>query len=437
MEGTMTAAISRRSVILGGVGTLALAIAGCGGGRGGTAQESNPTTLSVVTANNPWATGIKAHLQEFTSRTGITVNVESYGNEQLNDQYKVKLNASASDFDVMVFQPQDVMREFSRNGWITDLTANVTGAPAEWTWNDFSQSARDAVTLDGAVFGVPLMTENHVMYYRRDLLEQRGIAVPATIEELEAAASALHDPSRGFFGLALRGQRVPAVTQFSSFLYSFGGDFQDGGKASIDTPEAMTAYETYGRLLRQYGPPGATNMGWVEASAIFAQGKAAFYLDADSQAYTFLDPTKSAVVDTVAYGSFPAGPAGAKPYSTVPWAAGINAFSARTQAAWDFITWATAPERFATFMVEATLPSPRASTWADATATAKYPKGLVDNAAAIEGRAVGHDRPQLEQVARAREIIGGPLVTAVEGGDVATAAREAQKAFQDLLDADA
>ena len=88
-------------------------------------------------------------------------------------------------------------------------------------------------------------------------------------------------------------------------------------------------------------------------------------------------------------------------------------------------------------MVEATLPSPRASTWADATATATYPKGLVDNAAAIQGKAVGHDRPQLEQVARAREIIGGPVITAIEGGDVAGAAREAQKSFQDLLDADA
>ncbi len=433
----MTVTVSRRSVILGGVGTLALALAGCGGGRGATAQEAAPTTLSVVTGNNPWATGIAARLPEFTAATGITVNIESYGNEQLNDQYKVKLNASASDFDVMVFQPQDVMREFSRNGWVADLSANVSGAPAAWNWNDFTQSARDAVTLDGAVFGVPLMTETHVMYYRRDLLEQRGIAVPQTVEALEAAASALHDPAGGFFGLALRGQRVPAVTQFSSFLYSFGGDFQNGTTASVDTPEAITAYETYGRLLRQYGPPGATNMGWVEASAIFAQGKAAFYLDGDSQAYTFLDPTKSAVVDTVGYGSFPAGPAGAKPYSIVPWAAGINAFSARTQAAWDFITWATAPERFSALMVEATLPSPRASTWADATATAKYPKGLVDNAAAIQGRAVSHDRPQLEQVARAREIIGGPLVTAVEGGDVAGATREAQKNFQDLLDSDA
>jgi multiple sugar transport system substrate-binding protein len=47
---------------------------------------------------------------------------------------------------------------------------------------------------------------------------------------------------------------------------------------------------------------------------------------------------------------------------------------------------------------------------------------------------VGHDRPQLEQVARAREFVGGPVVTAIEGGDVATAATAANQSFQELLD---
>ena len=47
---------------------------------------------------------------------------------------------------------------------------------------------------------------------------------------------------------------------------------------------------------------------------------------------------------------------------------------------------------------------------------------------------MGHDRPQLEQVARAREFVGGPLVTAIEGGDVKAAADAANKDFQDLLD---
>lgn len=415
------------------VASLVTVLAACSGGGGG--QDEEVTSLTVVSGNQTWVEGIQERLDEFEELTGITVTVETYGNEQLNDQYKVKLNASSSDFDVMVFQVQDVMREFVRNGWLVDMTDYVT-SDADWDWEDFQPAARDAATLDGSVYAVPLMTERHVMYYRTDILEEAGIPVPATLEELEAAAAALHDPGSGFYGIAMRGQRVPAVTQFSSFLFSFGGDFQDEATATVDTPEAIEALTLYGDLLRNYGPPGVTNMGWIEASAIFAQGSAAFYLDADSQAYTFLDPDQSAVVETVGYAPFPAGPAGSRPYSIVPWSAGINEFSTKKDAAWEFIQWSTSKEMLKELMIENTLPGPRTSTWDDPEATGGFPAGLVENVQLSTEGSVGHDRPQLEQVARAREYIGGPIIAAIEGGDVAAAAEEANAGFQTLLDED-
>ena len=115
-------------------------------------------------------------------------------------------------------------------------------------------------------------------------------------------------------------------------------------------------------------------MGFVEASAIFAQGNAAFYLDADSQVYNFLDKTKSAVVDTVAYGSFPAGPAGSKPYNIVPLGGRYQRVLDKKAAAADFLKWATSDAMFKTLMVSDTVPSPRQSTWDDQTPTAKYPE---------------------------------------------------------------
>ncbi len=418
------------------VAVLTLALAACAGSQAAAPkQDSKVTQITVVSGNNPWVKGIQKHLADYKAQTGVDVKIETYGNEQLNDQYKVKLNSKDASFDVMVFQVQDVMREFSRNGWLADVSGKV-GADASWKWDDVQQAARDAVTLDGKVYGVPLMTERHVLYYRKDLLAAAGIAVPKTLDELVIAAKALNKPDQGIAGIAMRGQAVQSVTQFSSFLYSYGGDFQKDGKATVDTPEAVKAYETYGQLLRDSGPKGATSMGWVEASALFAQGKAAFYLDADSQAYTFLDPKSSAVVDKVDYAPFPAGPAGSHPYSIVPWTAGINQFSTKQDAAWNFIQWATSPQMFKTLMSEDTVPSPRQSSWDDPSVTAKFPAGLVANVKAMATTAVGHDRPQLEQVAKAREFVGAPVVTAIEGGDVAAAAAAANKGLQDLLDQD-
>ena len=414
---------------------LALALTACAGGIGGEA-DGEVTSLTVVAANSPWVEGLKTLAADYEAETGVEVTIEAYGNEQLNDNYKVKLNAQSDDFDVMAFQVQDVMREFSRNGWLTDMTDYV-GSDDEWNWDDFQQAARDAVELDGTVYGVPVMTERQIVYYRTDLLEAAGLEVPETLDDLEAAAAALHDPDNGMYGIAMRGSRVPLVTQLSSFLYSYGADFQDeDGNATIDTPEAVEAIEFYGNLLSSYGPPGVTNMGWVEASALFAQGKAGFYIDADSQAYTFLDPDNSAVVDTVGFAQFPEGPEGSKFYNIVPQTVGINAFSKKQDAAWEFIKWVTNEENTKWLLANETVPGARESAWNDAEATAQFPAGLVEIIRNVGDHGVGHDRPQLEQVAAAREIVGGPVITAIEGGDVASAAKSAQSQFQDLLDAE-
>lgn len=426
----------RLAVGLSAGAVLALSLSACAGGAASGGNSEDVTELTVVAANSPWVEGLKTLGKQYEEETGVKINVEAYGNEQLNDNYKVKLNAQSSDFDVMAYQVQDVMREFSRNGWLADMTDYVE-SDADWNWEDFQQPARDAVQLDGVVYGVPVMTEREIVYYRTDLLEQAGIEVPKTLDDLEDAIAELNDPENGLYGIAMRGSRVPLVTQLSSFLYSFGGDFQDeDGNATIDSPEAVEAFQFYGDLLRNYGPPGATNMGWVEASALFAQGKAAFYIDADSQAYTFLDEDNSAVVDTVGFAQFPEGPAGSKFYNIVPQTVGINAFSKKQDAAWEFIKWVTNEENTTWLLANETVPGARESVWNDDAAAASFPEGLVEIIRNVGEHGVGHDRPQLEQVAAAREIVGGPAITAIEGGDVEDAASSAQKQFQELLDSE-
>ncbi|MFV0406370.1 MAG: ABC transporter substrate-binding protein [Propioniciclava sp.] len=406
-----------------------------GSGEGG----GDATSLTLIAANSTFTEALPDLAAKYEEETGVKVNIETYGNEQLNDTLKVKLNAQSDEFDIFGYQVQDVLREFVRNGWVTDISDRVADA-GDWDWEDFQDPAREAVQLEGKIYGIPVATERQIVFYRSDLLAEKGIDPPATLEDLEAAAEALNDPDNGFYGIAMRGARVPLVTQFSSFLYSYGGDFQDAeGNASINTPEALQAYETYGRLLNKYGPPGATNMGWVEASAIFAQGNAAFYIDADSQAYTFLDPEKSAVVEQVAYTRFPAGPAGSKPYNIVFQTLGINEFSTKKDAAWEFIAWVLNKENATALLADSTLPVARTSAWEDEAATAQFPEGLVEIARNVDADYVGHDRPQLEAVARAREYVGGPAIPAIEGADAAaikTAADSAQDEFQTLLDSE-
>lgn len=407
-----------------------LVLVACGGGDD-SAQAS--TTLNVSLPHHTWTTAIEEHIPEFEEEFGLTVNLTTFGEDQLSDQYNVKLNTGSSDFDVMMYRPLQEGKLFVQNGWLSNLDEGIDGA-GDWDWSDFQEGPAAAVTGDdGSVYGIPLVTEREVLYYNTEILSAAGLEVPTTLEELEATAAAAHDPANGVYGFVARGQRAAAVTQFSSFLYSFGGDFDSDGQATLDTPEARAAYEFYSGLLREYGPPGTTDMSWAQALPVFAQGQAAFYTDADSLYANFEDPATSNVIDKVGFALFPAGDAGSRPYNIPSWALGINEFSTNKDNAWTFVQWATSPE--VSLAIQQTgVPLARSSVWENPEGVTGFPEQLASVIQASAEVGVGHDRPVVVKVGEARDIVGEPIVVGITGGDVAGAVEAAQSAYQAFLD---
>ena len=237
------------------------------------------------------------------------------------------------------------------------------------------------------------------------------------------------------YGITLRGQRAAAVTQFSSFLYSFGGEWIDAeGNSAINSPEALQAYTYYGDLLRNYGPPGAINMHWPQAIAVFQQGNAAMYLDADILYTNVVDPDASLVVDSVAFAPFPEGPAGRRPYSVTSWGIGMNSGSPNKDAAWEFIRWATSPEIVRVMQAEQGQSGARASVWSSPDGLGGFPADLAEAILVNAEVGVGFDRPRVIRVGEARDIVGLPIVVSIEGGDLEASLAEAHASFQAFLE---
>jgi multiple sugar transport system substrate-binding protein len=415
-------------------GTTALALSACGGSSTGD-DSAKGTTLRVTLANHVWTENIKKALPEFEKQSGLKVEITQLGEDQLSDQYNVKLNAGSADLDVMMYRPLQEGKLFAKNKYLADISDKVK-SDKDWNWSDFQDGPVGATTYEDKVVGVPLITEQEVLYYRKDLLKKAGIAEPpATLDELKADAAKIAAQNPGIAGFVARTGKSAAVTQFSSFLYSMGGDFiDDSGKATIDTDAAKQAYAYYGGLIKDYGPKNvSTDMSWPEAMAIFTQGKAAFYTEADSLYANATDPAKSKVSDTVGFAPFPAGSAGSKPYNVPSWALGITDASKNKDNAWKFIQWATSQDQVLANQ-KAGVPGARQSVWENPEGTATYPKDLAAAIAVSTKNGVGHDRPLVIKVPEAREIVGQPIVDAITGKDAAASADKAQQAFQALLD---
>ncbi|GAA1676098.1 sugar ABC transporter substrate-binding protein [Nonomuraea maheshkhaliensis] len=413
-----------------------MSLSACGGG--GDSGEGGSNTVRVTLANHVWTDNIKKALPEFEKQSGLKVEVTQLGEDQLSDQYNVKLNAGSSDIDVMMYRPLQEGKLFAKNKYLADLSDQVK-ANASWDFADFQAGPKEATTYEGKPVGVPIITEQEVLYYRKDLLEKAGLdGPPKTLDELKAAAAKIKASDPGVAGFVARTGKSAAVTQFSSFLYSFGGDFVDGGgKSAVASDAAKQAYAFYGGLIKDSGPANvSTDMGWPEAMAIFTQGKAAFYTEANSLYKNATDPAKSKVSDQVGFAPFPAGPAGSKPYNIPSWALGVNASSENTANAWKFIEWATGKDQTLA-QQKSGVPGARASVWDSPEGISTFPKDLADSIAASTKTGVGHDRPLVVKVAESREIVGQPIVDAITGKDAAAAADTANTAFQKFLDDEA
>ncbi|MFG6195503.1 ABC transporter substrate-binding protein [Nonomuraea sp. JJY05] len=412
----------------------AMALSACGGGG----DSGGSKTIRITLANHVWTDNIKKALPEFEKQTGLKAEITQLGEDQLSDQYNVKLNAGSSDIDVMMYRPLQEGRLFAKNKYLADLSEQVK-ANKDWDFGDFQAGPVEATTYEGKPVGVPIITEQEVLYYRKDLLAKAGLsAPPKTLDELKAAAAKIKAAEPDIAGFVARTGKSPAVTQFSSFLYSFGGDFVDGGgKAAVNSEAAKQAYAYYGGLIKDSGPANvSTDMGWPEAMAIFTQGKAAFYTEANSLYKNATDPAKSKVSDNVGFAPFPAGPSGSKPYNIPSWALGINSSSENTANAWKFIEWATGKAQTLA-QQKSGVPGARSSVWSNPEGTSTFPKDLVEAIAASTKDGVGHDRPLVVKVAESREIVGQPIVDAITGKDAAAAADTANAAFQKFLDDEA
>jgi multiple sugar transport system substrate-binding protein len=406
-----------------------LVVAAAGGaavGACGRGSASRDDPLRVAAVNHVWSQAVQDRLPEIEERLGRRVSMSMLTADQLASTYNVKLNASASDVDVMMVRALQEQALFAHNGWLADLTGHVQGDPA-FGWEDFQPAPREASIVGGRVLSVPIVTERPVLYYRKDLGEP-----PQTLDDLLEMSLQHTDRQGGFYGYVGRGQRSGAVSEWSSFLYSFGGDFTIDGRSGIGTPAALAAYEYYGGLLNRAGPPGATNMSLEQAMPIFAQGKAAYYIDADAIYTSFLDPSVSIVGETVGFAPFPRGPAGSRPHNIPSWSLGVNRFSQLQDDSWEFVRWASSREMVANLQA-AGIPGARQSVWSDAATLAAFPADLAEAMRVNAENGLGHDRPKVLQVGRARDIIGRPLVAAILGQPVGPVVRDADAEFADFL----
>ncbi len=136
----------------------------------------------------------------------------------------------------------------------------------------------------GRLVAIPWFTDAGLLYYRADLLDKYGAAVPTTWAELAAIARRIQAAERQagakrMWGFVFQAKAYEGLTcNALEWIDSHGGGtiVEASGDISIDNPNAAAALDTVASWIGAIAPVGVLNYAEEEARAVFQSGNAVF-----------------------------------------------------------------------------------------------------------------------------------------------------------------
>ncbi|MDH6707226.1 multiple sugar transport system substrate-binding protein [Kitasatospora sp. MAA19] len=234
-----TSQLSRRGFLGGSVLFVAGAAVGCTSNPTGGASGGAKTTLNVWShAYGEAGTqqALTRYAAEFTkANPDIAVKVTWTPGD-----YAGKLNATLlTDAAPDVFEIGDFNDSLAWHGQIARLDDLYGSAKP-----DFNQGDLDTATVDGKLYGVKMIDDVMMLYYRKSALSKAGITPPDTFDALVAAAKALTTKNTKGLFLGNDGLGDSAIMA----VWSNGGDLVADGKAVFGSPQAAEAVAGLKRL---------------------------------------------------------------------------------------------------------------------------------------------------------------------------------------------
>jgi sorbitol/mannitol transport system substrate-binding protein len=336
----------RRGAVVGFAMVLATSgCAGAGGGGGGGGGGGN--SISVLMVNNPQMVDLqKLTADNFTKQTGITVNFTVLPENDLRDKASQEFSSQAGQYDVATLSNFEIPI-YGKNGWVAPLDDYVSKDSA-FNQADILKPMTTALTgADGKLYGEPFYGESSFLMYRKDVLQAKGITMPAkpTWDQVAQIAAQVDGAQPNMKGICLRGQPGwgELFAPLTTVVNTYGGTwFNQDWTPGVNAPEFKAATNFYVNLVKAHGESGAPQAGFTECLNAMQQGNVAMWYDATSAAGS-LEADNSPVKGKVGYAPAPVEKTDSSGW-LYTWAWAVQKASKNQDNAWKFISWASSAD---------------------------------------------------------------------------------------------
>jgi ABC-type glycerol-3-phosphate transport system substrate-binding protein len=351
---------------LAGLATLAIIVGACGSSvasagpttaptqapSGGAGASSEPTAAPSVDTTpvtiKVWdyygeTTPVKPALDGFKKEfPWITVDYQALDWDSMNEKFKAGLGAG--EVPDMATLDMTWIPTLAANAALEDLTqisgGQLNGKPIA---DQYTQGAQDAMHFGNEMVSMLYDFDTYSLYYRKDLFDQKGIAVPTNWDEFRAAAKALAESSKsgGKLDKYLTAIR-PNSFHFSQFLYQDGGSLlnDDNTQAVFNSQAGVDAVNIQKALLDD-----GSGKYWPDADGdltpAIKSGEVAMFQDGPY----YMGLLKSGVPEQSGKWAVATAPYSKQPGSYLGGTGlGIPVQAAHKEAAWQLIQYLLRPE---------------------------------------------------------------------------------------------
>jgi len=342
-------------------------------------NKQNSKQLSLAVVGGVEGEALKQAALDYERQTGVHVQIAQFPYASLFEKELIDLNSHTGAYDLVMMDDPWFPR-FAGSQWLTDLTPLLqkrgqSGPDADFIASSVAVCRHPYQT--GALFALPYVGNSQLFFYRKDLFAKHGLEEPATWTDVFAAAKTIQenetDPNGDkMYGYVMRAaQGNAAVADFMPIFWAFGAEmFDASGKPTVNSPEGIEALR-FMLELGKYSPPGYASFNADEVSAHLLHGTAAMSINWPAWISAFSDPSKSKVIGKIGFTTLP-GARKAGQAEIGNWLIAIPRYSQNTEAAMDFLLWATSAEQMRR-SAERGNPPTRRSLFQDAELVAKFP----------------------------------------------------------------
>ncbi|MGS2619423.1 extracellular solute-binding protein [Micromonospora sp. LZ34] len=249
----------------------ALTLTACGfGGNDEASGDSKTLSLLVPSYSNGTKALWEGIIADFKAKNpDITVNLEIQSWDNINDVIRTKVQANAAP---------DILNIDAFSGFASDdLLYPAAEVVSPGTLSDFQDSFAKNASIDGTMYGLPMIASARTLFYNQDLLTKAGVAnPPATWQELEDAAKKIKNLNAGVYGYGMPLGSEEAQAETSIWIFGNGGSWNEGDMITADNPRNLEAVQFMKRMIDAgltQPDPGASDR--TPMLDVFIQGKIA------------------------------------------------------------------------------------------------------------------------------------------------------------------